>query len=225
VVRIVYLAMYAALAALGEALVAKPALLWLRSQGVLHAALPWEVPFGGLACLLALLVAALTVTLATLAALGVRPRAQQHAVFLVVIGACFSLRFVSAEPRPPGDPAPRLYEALRAAAGQLDQAYAGKYAPQPLVLGDSPFRRFGRPLPLRARFLDDAEGPQRSPLAGDAPGTIYVAISADRTAAWLTALSTGGVLRHAIEAHAGTHSLPGRDPLVPAYPGMKSVAR
>ena len=28
-----------------------------------------------------------------------------------------------------------------------------------------------------------------------------------------------------IEAHTGTHTLPGRDRLVPAYPGMRSVTR
>ena len=28
-----------------------------------------------------------------------------------------------------------------------------------------------------------------------------------------------------VEAHTGTHSLPGRDPLVPAYPGMKGITR
>lgn len=222
-VRIVYLAVYAALAALGEALVAKPALLWLRSQGVLRAALPWEVPFGALALLLAALLAALTLALAAQAALGARPRVPQHALFLCVLGACFALRFAAGEPRPPPDPAPRLYQGLRAAAEQLDQAFAGTYAPMPLQLGDSPFRRFGRTPPLRARFLDDADGPQRTPLAGDAPGTIYVAIGRDRTAAWLTALSIGGVLKNAIESHAGTHSLPGRDALVPAYPGMRSA--
>ena len=49
VIRLLYLAAYAALAALGEALVARPGLLWLRGQGLLRAALPWDVPLGGLA--------------------------------------------------------------------------------------------------------------------------------------------------------------------------------
>ena len=56
-VRIAYLAAYAALAALGEALVARNALVWLRGQGLLHPALPWDVPLGSGAFLLAVLVA------------------------------------------------------------------------------------------------------------------------------------------------------------------------
>lgn len=231
--RIVYLLAYAALAALGEALVARPALLWLRGQGLLHAALPWDVPLGGLALALALLVALLTLWLALDAALGHRPRVPLHLAFLMLLAICWASRNFSGEPRPPRDPVPALLDGLRAAAGELDRDFRGSYAPDAAQLNSalaqvSPpgFRRLGRPIPLHARVLSGCDGPQLEALPGDDPGTIYVAISKDRRAAWLTALSLHGVLRkQRIEAHEGTHNLPGRDPLVPAYPGMKSLTR
>ena len=68
-------------------------------------------------------------------------------------------------------------------------------------------------------------GAQRDPLPGDPPGTIYVCISADEQRAWLSALSLEGVLPATLQARAGTHSAPGRDPLVPAYPGMRPALR
>jgi len=236
VIRIVYLAAYAALAALGEALVARPALLWLRSQGLARAALAWEVPLGWAAFALGAVLALLTLWLALQAALGKRPRVPQHVAFLFVLGLSFAVRWAAADPRPPADPTPALLEGLRAAAAQLDKSYAGKYAPDAegleaalSLLPPPGFRRLGRALRMHARVLPDAAGPQADLLAGDAPGTIYVALSTDRTAAWLTALSLQGILRlrsgkpALIEAHSGTHSLPGRDRLVPAYPGMRSV--
>jgi hypothetical protein len=79
--------------------------------------------------------------------------------------------------------------------------------------------------------LSGAEGPQLEPLPGDQPGTIYLSLSRDRQTAWLTALTLDGTLRlparqpAVIEAHAGTHSLPGRDPALPAYPSTRSVPR
>jgi hypothetical protein len=237
VLRMAYLAVYAGLAALGEGLVARPALLWLRGQGLLRAALPWEVPMGGAALALAALVAVATLWLASDAALGRRPRVPQHAAFLALLGACLALRAGTAEPGPPRDPAPALLQGLRAAAEELDRDFHGRYLPDAGqingALAQVPppgFRRLGRSIPLHARVLSGAEGPQTEPLPGDEPGTIYVAISRDRAAAWLTALALPGVLRTPagkpalIEAHAGTHSLPGRDPLVPAYPGMRGVA-
>ena len=220
-VRIVYLAVYAALAALGESLVARPALLWLRSLGVLRAVVPWDVPLGALAFLLALSLAALTLWLAAQAALGVRPRVPQHAVFLGALGACFALRAYGIVPRPPADPAPKMYECLRAAADALDQKYAARYDASGIEPGPSPFVRFGRLQPCRVQVVAGADGPVREARA--APGTIVIALSPDRTSAWLTAISTSGTLRGAVESHAGTHSLPGRDRDVPAYPGMRSV--
>jgi hypothetical protein len=76
-----------------------------------------------------------------------------------------------------------------------------------------------------------SDAAQTEALADDSPGTLYVALSKDRKSAWLTALSLRGVLKlpsgkpAQLELHAGTHSLPGRDPLVPLYPGMRSVAQ
>ncbi|HEY4730916.1 MAG TPA: hypothetical protein VIH41_07295, partial [Myxococcales bacterium] len=55
-------------------------------------------------------------------------------------------------------------------------------------------------------------------------GTIYLSLSRDRQTAWFTALTLDGVLQMSsgkpaiIEAQAGTHSLPGGDPALPAYP-------
>jgi hypothetical protein len=236
-VRIAYLAAYAALAALGEALLARPALLWLRGQGILRAALPWEVPLGGLAFLLALLVAGATLFLATQAALGRRLQLSQHAAFLLLLALAFALRSQAGEPRPPPDPSPALLAGLRAVALELDRDYRDGYAPNAakldLILAQLPppgFRRLGRTLPLRVRVLP-ADAAQIEALVGDAPGTIYIALSKDRASVWLTALSLPGVLKLSsgkpalIEAHAGTHSLPGRDPIVPAYPGMRSVTQ
>lgn len=234
--RIAYLAAYAALAALGEALLARPALLWLRGQGILRAALPWEVPLGALSFLLAALVALFTLWLAAWAALGPRPRVPQHAAFLMLLALCLAVRGWSGEPRPPADPSPLLLEGLRTAAATLDRDYHDAYllAPAPLDaalsnLAPSGYRRLSRALPLHVRVLFPASGAQLEPLAGDEPGTLYLAASADRQSVWLTALALRSVLHLAsgkpalVEAHAGTHSLPGRDPRVPAYPGMRSI--
>jgi hypothetical protein len=237
-VRIAYLAAYAALAALGEALVARPALLWLRGQGLLHAALPWDVPLGSLSFLLALLVALLTLWLASQAALGQRPRVPMHAAFLLLLALCLGVRAQAGDPQPPRDPAATLLAGLRTVAEELDRDYRDGYSPDEARLDSalaqlppSGFRRLGRATPLHVRLLPSAGGAQTEPLAGDDPGAIYLAISSDRTAAWLTALSLRGVLKlpsgkpALVEAHKGTHSSPGRDPLVPAYPGMRSVAQ
>ena len=236
--RLAYLAAYAALAALGEALVARAALLWLRGQGFLHPALPWEVPLGGWAAAFAALVALLTLWLASEAALGHKPRVPLHAAFLALLVGCFAVRSWGGEPRPPRDPAPALLDGIRAAATELDRGFHGAYTPDAAQLDSAlaqvtppGFRRLGRGIPLHARVLSGADGPQLAPLPGDEPGTVYVSISPDRTAAWITALTLGGALKLAsgkpalIEAHGGTHSLPGRDPLVPAYPGMRGLIR
>jgi hypothetical protein len=232
VVRVAYFCAYAAVAALGEALAARPGLLWLRSQGILHPALAWDVPLGGLLLLCAALLAVFTLWLASDVARGLRPQMPLHAAFLLLFGICFVLRSTAGDPRPPRDPGPSLLDGLRAAAEELDRGYAGRYAPDESRLRSAlarvappDFRRLGRGIPLRARILPGADGARLEGIEGDDPGTIYVSISKDRQSAWLTALSEGAaVLRLAsgqpalIEAHGGTHSLPGRDPLVPAYP-------
>jgi hypothetical protein len=238
VIRLAYFAAYAALAALGAALVARPALLWLRSQGLFEAALAWEVRNGALLVVSAALLAFLTLWLALQAALCRSSRAPLHLAFLLGVGICLALRSASGDPRPPADPTPGLLDGLRAAAEELDRGWTGQYAPDAARFSSSlaqvrppAFRRHGRILPLQVRVLSGAEGPQLEPLPGDQPGTIYLSLSRDRQTAWLTALTLDGTLRlparqpAVIEAHAGTHSLPGRDPALPAYPSTRSVPR
>src|SRR6267143_2078322 len=236
VIRLAYFAAYAALAALGAALVAGPALLWLRSQGLFEAALAWEVRNGALLVVSAALLAFLTLWLALQAALCGSSRAPLHLAFLLGVGICLALRSASGDPRPPTDAAPGLLDGLRAAAEELDRGWGGRYTPDPARFSSSlaqvhppAFRRHGRSLPLHVRVLSEAEGVQLEPLPGDQPGTIYLALSRDRQTAWLTAVTLDGILQISsvkpaiIEAHAGTHSLPGRDPALPAYPRMRSV--
>ena len=231
-VRIAYFCAYAAVAALGEALVARPGLLWLRSQGIFRPALAWDVPLGSLFLVCAALIAALALWLASDVAQGLRPKMPLHAALLLLFGISVGLRMAASAPRPPRDPAPSLFQGLRVAADELDRGYTSQYAPAARQLNSalahvplSGFRRLGRSVPLQAKILSGAEGARFEVLEGDLPGTIYVAISKDRQTAWLTAVAgTDAILELApsrpavIEAHAGTHSLPGRDPLVPAYP-------
>jgi len=231
VIRIAYLCGYGALAALGEALVARPALTWVRAQGIFHTTLAWEVPYGALLAVAAAALALFTLWLASRAAVGRTAPLPLHVAFLLLVGLCLSLRSASGDPRPRPDPAPLLLDAIQVAADQLDQSYAGLYAPDASQFSSSlaqvrppPFRRLGRQVPLHARILSGAESAQLTPLPDDQPGTIYVAISLDRHSAWLTAVSLTGILqlpsgRPAIaEARSGTHSAPGTDPALPSYP-------
>jgi hypothetical protein len=185
---------------------------------------------------LAVLVALATLWLASQAVLGRRPRVAQHAAFLAILGACLSVRAWSGEPQPPPDPAPVLLDGLRAVAAALDRDFEKTYAPDEAKLDAAlaalpppGYRRLGRVLKMRAVVSGGAEGPRTAGSAADLPGTIYVEISNDRTAAWITARALNGILKlpsgkpALIEAHGGTHSLPGRDPLVPAYPGMRGL--
>jgi hypothetical protein len=236
--RAVSLVVYAGLAALGEALVARPALLFLRGLGLFHSVLPWRVPFGALQLIFALGIALLTLLLAGRAALVRKPRILLHAALLVLLASSFAVRSLAAEPRPPADPLPALLNGLRTAANALDRSYAGAYAVDLKLIDDalaqlpSPgFTRGGRLLPLHARqvLMLDTAGPMLHRFSGDEPGAIEIVLSSDKKSAWLTALSLSGFVRlgngrvAVIESHGGTHSLPGRDPLVPAYPGMRSV--
>src|SRR5207245_1902343 len=125
-----------------------------------------------------------------------------------------SLRAWSGDPQPPPEPTPALLQGMRAVAAEIDRGVQKTYAPEETrlnaVLATVPppgYRRLGRTLPLRVRIVPGAAGPQKDAVAGDSPGTIYVAVSPDRTAAWITALSARGVLKPSIEAHGGTHSL------------------
>jgi hypothetical protein len=226
----------AAAAAGGFALVARPALLFLQGLGLLRTVLPWQVPWGAASLALAAALVVTTSCVAIRAVLGGRPRVALHGAVLVCFALSLALRSAAGEPRPPPDPLPALLGGLRATAETLDASYHDGYAPVDRLretlraLPEPGFVRLGTRLPLRARILERAAGPQLLPLPGDAPGCIYAAFSADRRTVWLTALSLDGIARSPsgapalIEARAGTHSLPGRDARVPAYPGMRSAA-
>ena len=229
--RIAYLSAYAALAALGAALVGRPAILWLRSQGIFEAALAREVPYGALLLACAVALALFTLALAVRAATSRPPGTPIHVAFLLLVGICFALRSASGNPRPPDDPTPALLDAIRIAADELDGGWSGRYTPEAAQFSASlatvpppPFRRLGRPIPLQVRVLSGTSGPQLDGLVGDAPATIYLAVSADRQTAWITARALEGMLTlpsgqpAVAEAHAGTHALPGGDPALPAYP-------
>jgi hypothetical protein len=230
-IRIAYLCAYGALAALGEALVARPSLVWVQSQGIFHTALAREVPYGALLAVAVAALALFTLWLVSRTAADRTPSTPLHVTFLLLVGACLSLRSASGNPRPPPDPTPSLLDALRVAADELDQLYAGLYTPDATQLSFAlaqvrppPFRRLGRQVPLHARILSGAGSAQLTPLPGDEPATIYIAISPDRHSAWLTAVTLTGILelpagRPAIaEAYAGSHSAPGADPGLPSYP-------
>ena len=234
-IRLAYLCAYAALAALGEALAARPALLWVRSQGLFAPALAWDVPYGALLLASAVSVALLTLWLASMLHRCQKRRPALHIAFLLLLAICFSLRGASGEPHPPRAPSPVLLEGLRAAAGELDRTYAGRYAPDATQFSFAlaqvaapPYRRLGRLIPLHIRILSGADGPQLDALPEDLPGTIYLAISQDRQSAWLTALGLNGILTlpsrkpAIVAARSGTHVEPGGDPAVPVYPGIRS---
>lgn len=241
--RAVYLGVYGLLAALGAALLARPALLTFRGLGLFEPALPWDVPLGGAALLLFSVLAIFTAVLAVAAALGRKPRVPEHAAFLALLAAAIGVRVNAGEPAAPSDPSPALIAGLRSAAAAADARYAvqGRYALDERALdaelSKAPppgFRFRGRALPLRAKIVARAAGPQLAPDRGDLPGTIVVAVSPDASRLWLTALTQRGgrveVLTSegrpvSLQARAGTHGAPGRDPLVPAYPSMRAVGR
>ena len=185
--------MYAAFAACGAALLARPALRWFLGLGFFSPALPAS-GFAGLAsaALLFLLVAA-TLAMAIKHALGHKPGLPAHAAFLGLVACALAVRAASV-PAPPVDPDPALREALRAAAGALDASYAVEHRYDPGVnalqaaldaLPPSPFRHRAKSLRYSARVLRNAPGPQNDPLPGDLPATVYVAIEPGGQGAWL----------------------------------------
>ena len=111
------------------------------------------------------------------------------------------------------------------------------YPTTPPLLASLPLPGFvyrGHLVPLRARLLEGAAAAQVTPLPGDLPGTIYVAIDPAGERAWLTTLTLEETrttaLRAAgrplvLQARFGTHSAPGRDPAVPEYPAMKGLTK
>ena len=240
-VRAAYLVLYGLFAALGAALLAPPALLAIRGLGLSHPVLAWDVPLGWLAATLLLLLSLLSLRFALAAALGGRARFLEHAAFLGLLSAALAVRGLPPPPAPPPDPTLALLAGLRAAADFADAQYARaqRYSLDQgelsAALGQLPppgFRFRARMLPLQGRLAKSAKGPRLSPEPGDLPGVIYVAVSADWSRCWITALTlhqgqpamlttASGPL--VLQARAGTHSAPGRDPLVPAYPSMRAV--
>src|SRR5882762_2966964 len=140
VIRLAYFAAYAALAALGAALVAGPALLWLRSQGLFEAALAWEVRNGALLVVSAALLAFLTLWLALQAALCRSSRAP--------------LRIRRSAPACGPDPGParRAPRRGRGAGPWMDRPIRARRGPVQLVArpGPSPGIPAARPDPPAA---------------------------------------------------------------------------
>ncbi|MFL5380278.1 MAG: hypothetical protein ACJ787_20380, partial [Myxococcales bacterium] len=93
----------------------------------------------------------------------------------------------------------------------------------------SPFRFRGQATRYTVRLLRGTVGPQREPLPGDGPATVYVAISHVAQSGWVTVttLRDGkvSVLPTTLEARFGAHAEEGRDLLVPPYPGMVTSPR
>jgi hypothetical protein len=236
-VRFFYVATYAAFAACGAALLARPALNWVRGLGLFAPALPAAGYGGWASATLLVLLGAGTLAMAIALALGHKPGLASHAAFLGLVACALALRAASAPPSS-ADPDGALREALRAAAGALDASYAvdHRYHPgaNPVqaaldALTPSPFRHRAKPLRYTARLLQKAEGPQRTPLPADLPATVYVAVEPGGQGAWLsvTTLRDGRVeiLPAVVEARSGTHSEPGETLLLPRYPRMRTAPR
>ncbi|MFL5312262.1 MAG: hypothetical protein ACJ79H_17660 [Myxococcales bacterium] len=233
-VRGAYLALYAGIAAVGTALLARPALLWAEGLGLFRPVQPWPVPLGGAAALLAAVLGGLAFAMAMRAIAGARLRRPYHLALLLLLALALALRAASDDLVPPADPAPRLIEGLRTAAGVLDAEYAStrRYAPTAALLQGAlsalpapGFVHRGRQLRLSARILHGMRGAQLDALPGDPPATIYVCISSDEQRAWVSALGLHGVLPVTAQAYAGTHAAPGFDPLLPLYPNALPAAR
>jgi hypothetical protein len=188
-VRAASYALHAVFASIGAALLASPALAWVRGLGLDRPVMAADVPLG------------------------------------------WALRAGIGEFRRAPDPAPRLVDAMAVVAEALDAEYARthRYAspsrllePTSIALPPTGLVHRGRELRAIARVLTGMRSPQLDAIAGDAPGTIYVAISPDEQSAWVSALSLDGVLPITVHAHGGTHSPPGFDALLPLYPKRRA---
>ncbi len=239
-VRAAYLIAYGLFAALGAGLLAPPAILTVRGLGLFRPALTWSVPLGWLSAALLVVLSAFALRFALAAALGGRARFPEHAAFLALLVTAFALRLLAPEPAPPPDPSFALATGLRVAAESTDaqyepgRGYSLAEAAVNAALAPLPtpgFASRARALPLRARVLRDTAGPQQTPLLGDPPGTIYLALSADKSRCWLTAVTLRagqpailliGTRPAVIHARGGTHSAPDRDPLLPSYPSARA---
>jgi hypothetical protein len=109
VIRLLYVCAYALLAAIGFALVARPALLWVRSQALWRTEVAWDVPFGPLFAGAAATITFLAARLAGEIALRRKPRIALHLALLLTVAACFTLRQTAGNPleiRCPGSSRP-----------------------------------------------------------------------------------------------------------------------
>jgi hypothetical protein len=235
--RLAYVGVYAAFAALGAALLSRPALDWVRGLGLFAPALPPRQPLGWASAALLLLLVAGTIAMSMSVALGLRPGIAGHAAFLALIACALALR-AGSEPAMPSDPDPALRDALVVAASALDASYAPERRYDPDVrklqaaldaLPPSGFRFRGKPIRYTARSLRGASGPQRDPLPGDGPATVYVAIAPGAQRGWLTVTTlrdgTISILPTILEVRFGAHAEEGRDLLAPPYPGMVTAPR
>jgi hypothetical protein len=238
--RVLSLLLYAAAAALGEALVARPALLFARGLGIFRTVLPWRVPFGALQLLLALGIAGCALLL------GVRvvrrqPRLRWHATLLALLALSLGVRGVADEPQPPADPLPALLIGLRTAAGAVEHSFGSAWPLDRAAIDaelarlDPPgYVRFGRRLPLRVALFACEDCGDGAPLEDTQtalePGTVCVRSPHQRRIAWLNVRTLNGFAtlpdgkQAVIEVRGGTHTVPGRDPLLPAYPGMRLIS-
>ncbi|MFL5247085.1 MAG: hypothetical protein ACJ79V_04615 [Myxococcales bacterium] len=236
-IRLSYVGIYGAFAALGAALLSRPALEWVRGLGLFAPALPLQEPLGWASAVLLLLLVAGTIGMAMSVALGLKPGIAGHAVLLGLVACALALR-AGSEPATRPDPDPALRDALGAAASVLDASYALERRYDPDVrklqgaldaLPRSPFRFRAQAIRYTVRLLRGAIGPQREPLPGDGPATVYVAISHVAQRGWVTVttLRDGkvSVLPTTLEARFGAHAEEGRDVLVPPYPGMVTAPR
>ena len=233
VVRAVNAVLFGLFAAAGFGAVARRAWLFTSSLGLVHPVLPWSVPFGSLFLALSLALALETLRTGAMAGSWRPLRTRDRWPLLLLVLGCFGVRVVAGEPRPPVSPTSSMIAALRRTAEALDAGYRDnhEYRLSDLdgtLVSLAPPGFVYRGCELRLRAVPIAQdGPQRTARPGDLPGTIYVAHAPGGQRLWLSALTlNSGVstLLSAsgqpliIEARAGTHSAPGRDPLIPEYP-------
>jgi len=119
-VRLLYVGTYAAFAALGAALLSRPAVEWLRGLGLFAPALPAGEHLGWASAPLLLLLAGATIAMAMSIALERTPGTAVHAAFLGLVACAVALRAASGPPGP-SDPEP----ALRSALGVLELSRTG----------------------------------------------------------------------------------------------------
>ena len=80
------------LSALGMALLAQPAVLWVEELGLFRPAQAWHVPLGWAAALLATALAALTLAMALWIAARRKLRRGHHLALLLLVGLALAAR-------------------------------------------------------------------------------------------------------------------------------------